>query len=31
VIADTFNRLFFCSEGYTIGLGDQIATIVTRL
>jgi transglutaminase-like putative cysteine protease len=31
VIADTFNRLFFCSEGYTIGLGDQIATVVTRL
>jgi len=31
VIADSFNRLFFCSEGYTIGLGDQIATIVTRL
>ena len=31
VVADTFNRLFFCSEGYTIGLGDQIAGIVTRL
>ena len=31
VIADSFNRIFFCSEGYTIGLGDQIATIVTRL
>ncbi len=31
VIADSFNRLFFCSEGYTIGLGDQIAGTVTRL
>ena len=31
VIADSFNRVFFCSEGYTIGLGDQIAGIVTRL
>ena len=31
VVADSFNRLFFCSEGYTIGLGDQIAGIVTRL
>ena len=31
VVADSFNRLFFCSEGYTIGLGDQIAGIVARL
>ena len=31
VVADSFNRVFFCSEGYTIGLGDQIAGIVTRL
>jgi hypothetical protein len=31
VIADSFNRVFFCSEGYTIGLGDQIAGIVSRL
>ena len=31
VVADSFNRIFFCSEGYTIGLGDQIAGIVTRL
>ena len=31
VVADSFNRLFFCSEGYTIGLGDQIAGTVTRL
>ena len=31
VVADSFNRLFFCSEGYTIGLGDQIAGTVARL
>jgi len=31
VVADSFNRIFFCSEGYTIGLGDQIAGTVARL
>lgn len=25
VLADSFNRLFFCSEGYTIGLGNQLS------
>lgn len=24
VIADTFNRIVFCSEGYTIGLGERL-------
>lgn len=24
VIADTFNRIVFCSEGYTIGMGEQL-------
>ena len=31
VVADSFNRVFFCSEGYTIGLGDQLATLTGRL
>ena len=24
IIADTFNRVVFLSEGYTIGIGEQI-------
>ncbi|MBO4624905.1 MAG: transglutaminase domain-containing protein [Bacteroidales bacterium] len=31
LIADSFNRVFFRSEGYTIGLGNQIAGMVTKL
>ena len=31
VLADSFNRVFFLSEGYTIGLGDQLATLVAKL
>ncbi len=31
VLADTFNRVFFCSEGYTIGLGEQLSGTVSRL
>ena len=31
IIGDTFNNVYFYSEGYTIGLGDQIATIALRL
>lgn len=31
VIADTFNRVVFCSQGYTIGLGEQIKTTVGKL
>ena len=31
VLADSFNRLFFCSEGYTIGLGEQLAGTAARL
>ena len=31
VLADSFNRVFFLSEGYTIGLGDQLATTVAKL
>lgn len=30
-IADTFNRVFWSSQGYTIGLGDQLAAAVRKL
>lgn len=31
IIADTFNRVVFCSQGYTIGLGEQIINTVKGL
>lgn len=31
LLADTFNRVFFTTEGYTIGLGDQLVTAITKL
>lgn len=31
VIADTFNRVLFSSQGYTIGLGEQIKKTVSKL
>ena len=31
VIADTFNRVVFCSQGYTIGLGEQLKKNVGKL
>lgn len=31
IIADTFNRIVFISEGYTIGLGDQLVSNLTKL
>lgn len=31
VIADTFNRVVFLSQGYTIGLGERIQTTVGKL
>lgn len=31
LLADTFNRVFFRSEGYTIGLGTQLITVISRL
>lgn len=31
VIADTFNRVVFSSQGYTIGLGEQIKQVVSKL
>ena len=31
VIADTFNRVVFVSQGYTIGLGEQMMKIIHKL
>ena len=31
MIADTFNRVFFKTEGYTIGLGDQILGALAKM
>ena len=31
LLADTFNRVFFSSEGYSIGLGDQLASAIAKL
>lgn len=31
LIADTFNRVVFCIQGYTIGLGEQLLTTIKKL
>lgn len=31
VIADTFNRIVFISQGYTIGLGEQLMKTISKL
>ena len=31
ILADSFNRVFFLSEGYTIRLGEQLAATVAKL
>lgn len=31
IIADTFNRVVFVSQGYTIGLGEQLMKTVKGL
>lgn len=31
IIADTFNRIVFCSQGYTINLGEQMMNTIRRL
>ena len=31
IIADTFNRVVFCSQGYTIGLGEQLQHTIKKL
>lgn len=31
LICDTFNRVVFCVQGYTIGLGEQLMSVIKRL
>lgn len=31
ILADTFNRVLFCSQGYTIGLGEQFTKVINHL
>lgn len=31
IIGDTFNRVVFCSQGYTINLGEQLMNTIRRL
>ena len=31
ILADTFNRVLFCSQGYTIGLGEQFNKVINNL
>ena len=31
IIADTFNRVVFVSQGYTIGLGEQMMKVIDKL
>ena len=31
VVADSFNRVVFVSQGYTIGLGDKIADVLSKI
>ena len=31
IIADTFNRVLFCIQGYTIGLGEQLNKVINNL
>ena len=31
ILADTFNRVMFCTQGYTIGLGEQLTKVITHL
>ena len=31
ILANTFNRVVFCSQGYTIGLGEQLNKVINNL
>lgn len=31
IIADTFNNVVFCTQGYTIGLGEQMMNVINKL
>ena len=30
ILADTFNRVMFCSQGYTIGLGEKLNKVISN-
>ena len=31
IVADTFNRIIFLSQGYSIGLGEQLSKVINKL
>ena len=31
ILSDTFNRVVYISQGYTIGLGEQLETVIKKL
>ena len=31
IVADTFNRIVFISQGYSIGLGEQLNNVINKL
>ena len=31
LVADTFNRVVFASQGYTIGIGERLASLLRQL
>ena len=31
IISDTFNRVVYCSQGYTIGIGEQMIKVIHKL
>ena len=31
IVADTFNRIVFISQGYSIGLGEQLSKVINKL
>ena len=31
LVADTFNRVVFMSQGYSIGLGEQLLKVISKL
>ena len=31
LVADTFNRVVFMSQGYSIGLGEQLIKVIKQL
>jgi hypothetical protein len=31
LVVDTFNRVVFVSQGYSIGLGEQLMKVITQL